>query len=127
MSKTLSNKMHEHFLKLLPYFRKNMDENNPSIKIEILLTLKRLLRNSKEVSTYQQSLPEIQEIIVKGINDDYFRTVTEGLNAAAGLTRLISFDPNKNSAFIPPLADVIHKRLEEKDIDQEVKQMRICA
>jgi cullin-associated NEDD8-dissociated protein 1 len=122
MSASLPVNLCEQLPRLLAEFKRNLaDLQNPGLRMETLVILRRLYRYKQPLHVLEQSAIELLPFIQQAIRDDYFKITAEGLRLAAAVVEAL---PN-DATVVRILAEPVLDRLRVTDIDQEVKQAAI--
>jgi cullin-associated NEDD8-dissociated protein 1 len=128
----LPGALQKYFGEIFPKLTNNFDQQNSSLKIDILIILKRLMRTSMVPQIFLPYAADLVKLLLFTINDDYYKVCAESLRTTSAFFRVLRIDTNKplDPKFQPYLNefyDVIHGRLKTNDIDHEVNLIQIFS
>lgn len=130
----MQNQVAPHFGKILPELEKISNDNSSyELNLDTLIILRRLLKtqDSFTLQCYQQYYQNINQIILRLLQHEYSKVVSEALRVAGIFVNVIKgangLAESKYAGVIQPLYAAIRQKLQTADIDQEIKQCSIIA
>ena len=101
--------------------------------LDTLIILRRLFKSGDEnLPFYQAHFQKLFDIILKGINHEYSKVVSESLRVAGVFVNILKnpqsgeINPQYQS-IVQPLYAAIRTKLQKADIDQEIKECSIIS
>ena len=88
MSRSLGDKIVDHFPKFLPFMKKFFEDPNASsqLKIYSLQTIQNLLERKPTDHVFTSSINDIMNMILNSVSSDHFVIVSEGLTTVPFVT-----------------------------------------
>ena len=134
-SRCISANMMEQWDRVFATINKNFSNpSNPAeLRVNSLITLRRLLRAqiTKTHTDISADYPALLEIIKEAINNSYFKITSEGFRVLSTFFKVLrpslKDQPVHYNSYIKPLVPTVISRLQETDIDQEIKSAIISS
>eukprot|EP00331_Platyophrya_macrostoma_P030086 CAMPEP_0176438094 /NCGR_PEP_ID=MMETSP0127-20121128/19061_1 /TAXON_ID=938130 /ORGANISM="Platyophrya macrostoma, Strain WH" /LENGTH=1232 /DNA_ID=CAMNT_0017821943 /DNA_START=32 /DNA_END=3730 /DNA_ORIENTATION=+ len=134
-SRCISSNMMEEWPIVFATLNKNFsNKSSPAeLRVNSLVTLRRLLRAqiTKTHTNISSDYPAILEIIKDAINNSYFKITSEGFKVLSTFYKVLRPSlqdaPKNYEAYIKPIVPTVISRLQETDIDQEIKNSIISS
>lgn len=134
-SRCISANMMEQWSRVFSTINKNFsNSSNPAeLRVNMLITLRRLLRAqiNKTHTDISGDYPALLEIIKEAINNSYFKITSEGFRVLSTFFKVLrpslKDQPVHYQTYIKPIVPTVISRLQETDIDQEIKNAIISS
>ena len=128
MAIAIPGETQKHLPLIFPELFKNYNpKQDATIKIHILAILKRMMRATMTPQLFHPFKEDIKSILLQGLNDDYFKVISEALRATSGFLKVLrpSLKEKPVEMDYHTLSDTAYSKLKATDIDHEVKQSSI--